>query len=127
LAFMGTAIVGWTGLDALAERFEGSDTPLEGRRPIWEDAMKIIRAFPLAGTGLNTFDEAMVEYERDYAGMNGSPAFDAHNDYLELTSDGGLLMVIPAAILVLVLIREIRRRLKEDPPDSGVYWTRMGA
>ncbi len=58
----------------------------------------------------------------------GGYAQDAHNDYLELASDGGLLVGIPILLLLGVLILQARRRLSGDASTRGsVYWARIGA
>lgn len=51
----------------------------------------------------------------------------AHNDYLQLASEGGLLVGVPALIALLVVGRQIACRLREDEADSRAHWTRVGA
>lgn len=125
LFILGLASAGWAGIDAYAQRFSDDGGPgATGRLVIWRDAARIIKDFPLTGTGLNTFDQAMVAYEDP----SGSHANDAHNDYLELASDGGLLVGVPALILLGVLISQARKRLREDASGrTSMYWTRAGA
>jgi O-antigen ligase len=117
--------IGSAGVDAIARRFDtASDPGFAGRLPIWQDTLAIIRDFPLAGTGLNTFDAAMVKYETP----GDRRANDAHNDYLEAASDGGVLIGIPIVIVLIVLVKEARRRLREGSDSyDGVHWTRLGA
>ena len=52
---------------------------------------------------------------------------EAHNDYLQIAAEGGLLVGVPVAIALVVFVREIRRRFREDPSDRVTYWIRAGA
>jgi O-antigen ligase len=115
----------FVGFDAFARRFAESETHyLAGRLPIWADAVNVLREFPLVGTGLNTYGTAMLLLqEHDLE----TRAVEAHNDYLQLAAEGGVLLAIPAALLAFVLIREIRRRFRERADDPMEYWLRVGA
>jgi len=52
---------------------------------------------------------------------------EAHNDYLQLAAEGGLLVGIPAIILVGLFIREVRRRFLAGGRSPTSYWLRVGA
>jgi O-antigen ligase len=49
----------------------------------------------------------------------------AHNHYLQVVSEGGLLVGIPALLMVVAFVREARARLDAD--RSGMFWVRAGA
>jgi O-antigen ligase len=119
------ASLGYVGVGALAARFdEGETRDFGGRLPIWSDTAKVIRDFPWTGTGLNTYGTSMLlyqEYDRD------SRVTEAHNDYLQVAAEGGVLLGIPALLLLLVVIREVRRRFAERADDPTEYWLRIGA
>jgi O-antigen ligase len=51
----------------------------------------------------------------------------AHNDYLQLLAEGGLLVTIPASAAMLLFVREIRRRFAETETGTITYWIRTGA
>ena len=124
LLCLGIASIGWAGLDVFARRMSEIVPESTGRVAIWSDTLRIVQDFPLTGTGLNTFDTAMLKYET----LLGKYAQDAHNDYLELVSDGGLLVGIPVLLLLGVLILQATRRLSDDASTRGtVYRTRVGA
>jgi O-antigen ligase len=53
-------------------------------------------------------------------------AVQAHNDYLQLAVEGGLLVGIPLLIAVVAMIRTIIRRL-HTPQDERTWWIRLGA
>jgi O-antigen ligase len=125
LILVGAVAVWWTGIDRLADRFNetGPVVGLNGRLGIWADTWRIAGQYPIAGTGLNTFGTATLFYQtadlaRHYA--------QAHNDYLQLLSDGGLLVCVPALILIVVFVARVARRFRESSSDSD-YWIRIGA
>lgn len=51
---------------------------------------------------------------------------EAHNDYLELAAGGGLLVGVPIAACLFVFVRDVRRRMR-DEPGSDAWWLRRGA
>ena len=80
--------------------------------------------FPLAGTGLNTYGIAMLAYQTHGAEVR---AVEAHNDYLQLAAEGGLLLGLPALLAAGCFIREVRRRFREAADDTRTWWLRAGA
>jgi hypothetical protein len=47
----------------------------------------------------------------------------AHNDYMQLAAEGGLLLTIPAAICIGLFIRDVRRGLRETSRlPTGFGW-----
>jgi O-antigen ligase len=52
---------------------------------------------------------------------------EAHNDYLQLAAEGGVLLGIPALAAVVLLVRAIRKRFRDDSDDRMTYWLRFGA
>lgn len=102
VAGVGIGQVGWNTMDERfgavvnAEGTQLSETgrTLSGRTTFWKDSLPIVKDFPFFGTGIGTFSSI-------YPGYRGRPQSfylgSAHNDYLELFTDGGLI----AAALVL--------------------------
>lgn len=84
----------------------------------------MIRDFPLAGTGLNTFGTAMLSYQTSQRDMHFQ---EAHNDYLQVAAEGGLLLAVPAALALLMLVLAIRQRFALRQGDGMTYWLRVGA
>ena len=123
LALLGIALVAWVGVDALVSRF-GEGAFDDGRLGIWADAGHAVGRHWLTGTGLNTYQFASVVYQR--RDMASFFVDAAHNDYLQLAAEGGLLLTIPAALCIALFIRDVRRRLREDN-GSSAYWIRAGA
>jgi O-antigen ligase len=125
LALATTIAFVWAGSEPITTRFRtGSVFDLAGRVPLWSDAVQVIAAFPLTGTGLNTYSTAMLFFQTTNREFRVRAA---HNDYLQIAADGGLLLVIPAAIAVLAFVFAVRRQLASDNPESVEYWIRVGA
>jgi O-antigen ligase len=99
----------WIGLDPVISRFQtltssALDDP-SGRVAIWKQASGIIKDHPTVGTGLGTFGVAFRRYQ--------TTALDflvdhAHNDYLEVATDTGVLgaglLFIPIIGLLVKMI-----------------------
>ena len=101
-------VVSWAGADAIASQFAQADwSEFNGRRGAWADAIDIASRFPLIGTGLNTYGIATLFYQQHELTKYFS---EAHNDYLQLAAEGGVLLTIPAALCVGAFIVAVRRR-----------------
>jgi len=92
----------WIGLDPVISRFEAlKPSALEdpsGRAALWKQASGIIRDYPAVGTGLGTFGVAFRRYQTTLLDLFVD---HAHNDYLEATTDTGIL---GAALLFIPII-----------------------
>jgi O-antigen ligase len=125
LVFVVFVAVGWAGVDRLAARFsEGDPVTLGNRVGIWADTWQIARRFPVAGTGLNTYGVSTLSYQTVLPEQHLA---QAHNDYLQLAAEGGLLVGVPALLVIVAAAHTIRRRFGELPEESSEYWIRMGA
>jgi len=118
------AAVAWVGVDVLATRFANTNwSEFNDRRGAWLDALGVIGSFPLTGTGLNTYPIVARFYQRhDLSSFYG----EAHNDYLQLLAEGGLLVAIPAVLCVAAFGREVHRRMRNDVPGSS-WWLRRAS
>jgi len=116
--------IGLAGVDVVASRF-GAVTwkEFEVRRSAWRDAAKVASDFRTTGTGLNSYGVATLFYERGNSPMHFA---EAHNDYLQLAAEGGLLLIVPATLCISVFVLAVRRRFAEETSTSG-YWLRVGA
>jgi O-antigen ligase len=113
----------WAAVDTASGRFllmGGSRAQLIA----WQDTLDIISDFRWFGTGIGTYGQAMLVYQ-----TSGRPVMfaHAHNEYLQLLAEGGLLVAVPAAVLVGVVIAGVRRRLTTPTDDPQTYWIRLGA
>lgn len=123
VVFLLVAVVWWVGLDQLTSRFAEADiTSINERPAIWADTVRIVKDFWLTGTGLNTYGISTLFYQ------TASPERhlrEAHNDYLQLAAEGGLLLGIPIAVSIAAFARALRQRVREDV--GSIWWIRMGA
>jgi O-antigen ligase len=125
LTLMLLVVGGWTGADRLAARFaEGDAVTLGNRLGVWGDTWRIVRQFPATGTGVNTYGTSMLFYQT--AGLEKHFA-QAHNDYLQVLAEGGVLVGIPVILVALIFVRTIHRRFRDMPDEGTDYWMRVGA
>jgi O-antigen ligase len=52
---------------------------------------------------------------------------EAHNDYLQILAEGGLLVGLPILAAVIIFAADVRRRFREAPKAGLTYWLRVGA
>lgn len=126
LAVLGAAMLAgvvWRGPAQLVMWFQDTEH-LVGRVEAWRDSWQVVRDFPVFGTGLNTYSTAMLFYQKSNPGYHMA---QAHNDYVQLLAEGGLLVTIPAAIAVVLLARAIWRNLRAAEREARGYWIRAGA
>jgi hypothetical protein len=124
IAVLVIGALGWMGLEAAIERFRLAGTDVQDRLAAWRDTAAIIRDFPLAGTGFGAYGAAMLIYQT----ANRTSIFiHAHNEYLQILAEGGVLVAIPAIAAAVVLGRGIYRRVSRNDDDVLTGWVRLGA
>ena len=114
------ATVFFGGEQALS-RFVGSvntEDPTTGRAHFWNVTLDIIRAHPLIGTGLGAFGVVYTRYDT----RNGLYRLEqAHNDYLQVLSDGGIIGAALGLFFIIALFRMgLQRRESSDEFRQGV-------
>jgi len=112
--------------DALLGKFEGLSTEdhfsAEGRWPIWLDTIRLVAAYPLFGCGLGNFETAFLKYQTSV--VDATFSF-AHNDYLQILAELGLLgFVLMAALALPILTRTVRSALR--PPTHDTRYLAVG-
>jgi O-antigen ligase len=107
----------------LARRFEQPEFTETWSRPqIWRETLPIVRDFALTGTGLGGYRTAMLVYQKTDRTLFFN---QAHNQYLQFATDGGLLLLLPLAWAGLAFAFTVVRRLRGDV--SAMFWIRAGA
>jgi O-antigen ligase len=101
-------MITWFGWQPIMKEFgslwEGEVLQTSGRLPLFKDGMKIFADFPLTGTGIGTFRDVYPAYRS----MPGDTVYDhAHNDYLELLVEGGLIGFFLGSWFVLSVIDNV--------------------
>jgi O-antigen ligase len=84
------------------------------RGALWEETWPTFRHNPLTGVGLGAFETAYPMYAR-YNGMQGILA-QAHNDYLQVLIDAGVIGAALTLWFLIILFREIARGVRSPNP-----------
>jgi O-antigen ligase len=119
VALVGGALF-FGGEDALS-RIVGTvnlNDPTTGRAHFWSVTLRIIQDHPVIGSGLGSFGLAYTRYDS----RNGLERLEqAHNDYLQVLSDAGIIGLGLALLFVVALFRAgFARRESDDPFRRGV-------
>jgi O-antigen ligase len=114
--------ISWKGVDTLYDWFSRTST-LEWRFQLWRDTLAIVRHFPWFGTGLNTYGVSTLVYPMSDPSRH---VMEAHNDYVQILSEGGIFLAAAAAFVAVQAARAIRAAFTE-PQAPSLYWIRIGA
>lgn len=111
LLLFGVGIFGWEPIFKDFQHLRGADGTITEQRPeYWQDSFALVADYPVFGTGFGTYRDAYRGYQ---GAMTGELVVDhAHNDYVELVADGGLLGTALVAWLALSLLLAAVRGLK---------------
>jgi len=91
-----------------------STDPTTGRSHFWAVTLDIIKAHPFVGTGLGAYGVIYTKYDS----RNGLFRLEqAHNDYLQVLSDGGTIGAILALGFVVLLFYKAIQRVKSTKDD----------
>jgi O-antigen ligase len=125
VAVIGAGVL-WIGADPVIQRVtQGQpvgglpqETFSTSRGWIWRDTISMIRANPLLGVGLGAYVTAFSLYTTSDGSLKVP---QAHNDYLQVVADGGIVGGLIALWFVVVVFRVVARGLKSrDPMLSGL-------
>lgn len=105
----------WIGYDALVWRFqslqEGArEYSVVTRLEYWRGAWQMFRAHPLTGVGLGAFPAIYPQYGHSSAKLERLEK--AHNDYLQVLTDAGLVGGVLLIWFLVELLRQARRQLR---------------
>jgi O-antigen ligase len=113
----------YTNLPALLARVEDAfETDLAGRAAIWSETTAIVRDFWVSGVGVGAFARAMMVYQQSSREIFFN---HAHNEYLQLLTEGGLLLAVPVAVALLSGFWLTGRALSAD--RRSMFFMRAGA
>jgi O-antigen ligase len=115
----------WAHPSKLVDKFShmGHDASTYGRLQVWSDAWHIFRDFPMTGTGMGTFADVMIVYQ---SGSRAATYTQAHNDYLQVLAEGGVVVAAAALALLVAIATGAAYRLRRDA-DPVTNWIRYGA
>ena len=121
----------WIGADAVIKRVErtepttqarSNDSPIEtisqSRAWIWRDTLAMIRDNWAMGVGLGAYQTAFPIYSQ----RDGSLIVaQAHNDYLQILADCGIIGVILVLWFIVLVIEDFRHAIRHrNPVMSGM-------
>ena len=124
---LGLIIIAWFGLNPVLDRLSTlEDISAAGkiRMQVWRDTLGMIHDRPLFGWGPGTFSVAFPAYQTE--GFNQKLVNYAHNDYLELAADTGLLGLAAFLSGLLLLYISCLRKLTRPTGRSGTYRQNIG-
>lgn len=113
----------WTGPTTLVERWQSAEIGQEGRSVIWSETTPIVRDYWVAGTGIGAYSAAMTMYQR--SGRETVHFNQAHNHYLQVLAEGGVVLLALCAAAAVLFVRGARERFRAD--HTGMLWLRVGA
>ncbi len=123
VAFISIAVLAgviWIGAEAVLNRavetlntVRKSETQILSRTGIWKDTWAMIRANPVMGVGIGAYEAVYPMYGRG----DGTMIVDyAHNDYLQVLSDTGIIGGFVALCFLGLIFRAIRRGAENNDP-----------
>ncbi len=118
--------VWWLGLAPIAERFGQIIDDVSGsnanenysRAGMWRDTLALVRANAVTGTGIGAFETVYPQYGQS----DGTLRVDyAHNDYLQVLADSGIVGgIIALSFIVLIGFAMARATRSRDPFACGL-------
>jgi len=112
----------WIGIGDVLWAFQARG--IQGSRlDLWRDMLPMVPRHPVFGVGWNSFATAYPWYRTlpgpDWIG-------EAHNDYLQALTDGGLVGAVLTLGLVGVALRGALARARRSPLDLGLLGALLG-
>jgi O-antigen ligase len=106
----------WIGINPVLARFEQmreqGSLRLGDRVAFWKDEIRLVRQYPMLGTGLGTFGQSFRRYQTSF--VEGF-VDHAHNDYLEFASETGVLGAALLFLPILYLLARMMISFRGDP------------
>jgi len=104
----------WLGVGPTLERFSGlrpAEITSSRRVLILQDSWRIFRDHPWIGTGLGTFETVYPRYESFY---DGKIVNHAHNDFMEVVVETGLLGTVCGVCFLVMFFRSAWSKLARE-------------
>jgi putative inorganic carbon (HCO3(-)) transporter len=96
----------------------------DGRTGLWAETIHLIRAYPVLGCGLGGYETAFMRFK-----VSGPLVTDdfAHNDYLQLLAEFGVMGFAICATLAFSVVRLAVRRAARSADPGERYFALAGA
>ena len=134
IAGVGLAMIAgvlWIGASGVVEHFGEavdqlvhSGTPDVGRATIWQGTLSMIRAHPILGVGLGAYVTIYPTYENAPSLLRINYA---HNDYLQILAEGGIVGGIIAVWFIAVILSRMYRGIASRNPLAAGMSLAAGA
>lgn len=118
-------VIGTTG-DLLFSRLDGLDASIEVRAAIYRDVMAAIGERPLVGYGAGGFADAFAAFQGEEVPFTNRWSY-AHNSYLELAFEFGLVVAVVLLLLLAALVAPIVGNALSRRDDSVAALAAAGA
>lgn len=113
IVFLFAAVLMLGGDNALLRGvgLQNPNDPSNGRTHFWQVALEIFRDYPLLGAGLESFGTAFTRYDT----WNGFYRVEqAHNDYLQILAETGVIGFACAAAFIYLLFKKGWQTVRES-------------
>jgi O-antigen ligase len=109
----------WIGLDAVIGPFFNVSEDLKWRGVVWENTLKIVKDFPILGSGLGTFSQIFPMYKSFHMRRLVT---HPENDFLQLSSEIGLIGIgILFILFVFLFVKAVSGLRSMSTTDSRRY------
>jgi len=103
-----------------ADSANNGDISADGRMQIWRETLRLISAYPWTGAGLGTFEHALYPFR---VALSTSAVDYAHNDYLQILSELGIVgLALTLALAAVIAWRAATAAFQRGPSA----WLGMG-
>jgi O-antigen ligase len=109
--------IAWVGLGGILQGFESRGIQ-ESRIELWKDAARLIPGFPLFGVGFNAFGSAYAWHQTFWRWYWIG---QAHNEYLQVLLDTGIVGALLFLGILAVLFRAAARGTARGPLEVGYF------
>lgn len=115
--------------ERIGQSFSSNGDVSLSRLTIWRESLEVIKDFWLTGTGAGTYGDAMVAYQQTRVWVGSMQRWahfnNAHSHYIQLLTEGGLLLAIPVLAAVILTVSLGLQAVRADKGE--MFWVRVGA
>ncbi|MDG1958275.1 MAG: O-antigen ligase family protein [Candidatus Binatia bacterium] len=112
-------------IDRRLEQTVSNSASWDSRVEGWRDSVPMITDYPLLGVGLSSWGVAFPQYDESF--FFGSQARRAHNDYIQLFAETGLVGGLMLVFACVVVARRFLRVLRTRSDSAYVLQLAIGA
>ncbi|MDB4678624.1 O-antigen ligase family protein, partial [bacterium] len=112
-------------IDRRLEQTVSNSASWDSRVESWRDSVPMIMDFPVLGVGLSSWGVAFPQYDESF--FFGSQARRAHNDYIQLFAETGLVGGLMLVFACMVVARRFLRVLRTRSDSAYVLQLAIGA